>query len=672
MNKLLKILIFIKLIISFMISGCATTSKVQPPPYRTQKPLHKKQIHSPHQTFQEDEALKKAKELLPHESSKALVILNEISMNPTDSDTHFEAMILMGQVLQNKGRRKEALRAYSKLIHSKYDHPQKVLAYYKSAKIMESTGNIKTAIEWAQLGLSQPYISKNDQVFLHRFLYPTYVLAEKYNKALESIDFVIENSQDPETVNTAKEYAANLIRIRLDRKNLKSIVQNKNLSEHHVSALSRLGEVYFYAGLPKKATTYFDKALDLMPSGELRKKIVAMGRLSSIYGNVNRSALGVIVPLSGPQKSIGENIIRGLKIGIQSGFRGYKLIVKDSASNPETAALASDELIKKYKVFGIIGGATSTTAEAIVQVSSRYGVPTLVLTPKPGIVDQYDFTFQNALTLHSAAQKTATAIIKKNQFKKISILKPDDKFGQAYTDAFVKTLEGNNIEVINIQSYSFSERGSLNRAIKNLTHLDPEGERKEEYEEKLNTWKEENKNSRRLNPPAIEELLEPIIDFDALFIADSAKHAALIAASLIYFDIEGISFIGTHLWNSWELIKRAPEQVEGSFFVDSLPPAGQWPNNSCTRKISKSLEGKEPNLFSVLGYDSAKIFRAALKSRPSHRLDLKEALEDLGSIKGCLGNLFIGPTRIVNRSVFHLVVKDKKIIIDPSSTPDPL
>ena len=166
----------------------------------------------------------------------------------------------------------------------------------------------------------------------------------------------------------------------------------------------------------------------------------------------------------------------------------------------------------------------------------------------------------------------------------------------------------------------------------------------------------------------MEELLEPIIDFDAIFIADSAKHAALIAASLVYFDIEGIPLIGTHLWNSWELIKRAPEQVEGSVFVDSLPPAGQWPNNSCTRKLSKSLEGKEPNLFSVLGYDSAKIFRAALRSNPSHRIDLKETLKELESIKGCLGNLSIGSTRIVDRPVFNLIVKDKKIILDPFST----
>ena len=474
------------LVLSGLITtGCATTSETQY--FHQNQNFPKKPVKQipPDQAFQEDEALNEAKELLTQDPSQALLKLNEISKTMTYSSTYFEAMILMGQVLESKGRRKEALRAYNKLIYSRYDHLQKILAYYRAAKIVKSSGKIKGAIQLAQSGLSQPRISKNDQVFLHRFLYPTYVLAQKYNKALKSIDFVVKNSKNPTTVAEAKEYATNLIRIRLDREDLRAIIQDEKLSAYHVTALSRLGEVYFYAGLPKKAIEYFDKALDLMPSGELRKKIIAMGKLSSVYGDVNRSAIGVIVPLSGPRKAIGENIIRGLKIGIQSGFRGYKLIVKDSASDSETASLVTDELIKTHKVFGIIGGATSATAEAIVQVSSRYGVPTLVLTPKPGIVEKYDFTFQNALTLHSAAKKTAEAIVKKNKFKKIAVLKPDDTFGQIYTDVFIQTLFDNNIEVTNIQPYSFSERGSINRAIKNIIHLDPEGERKEEYEEKI-------------------------------------------------------------------------------------------------------------------------------------------------------------------------------------------
>lgn len=608
-----------------------------------------------------------AEKALPNNPDLALAKLNSLALKPSNSKAYFEGMILMGRILEQQSRFDEALKAYGRVINSSYNHPKRVFAFYRTAVLLKNKGNIDRAVFYAKSGLVQPTISISDKLVFYQFAYPLFINQGDYTSALLATDYIYKNTKDKKIKNEVRDVSRNIIQVRLTRQQLQALTNNTSLSEYHGDAYAKLGEIYFYSGDTARATEQFNNALNLLPSGELRQRISEMNRYSSIYKNVDKDAIGVIVPLTGDKKAIGENFIRGLKIGMESGSGNYKLIIKDSQANPDIAAKVTNELIRDHGVFGIIGGATSATAESIVAVSSRFGVPTLVLSPKPGIVESFDFTFQNALTLKYAAKKTAEATLQHPDFQKIAVLTPDDNFGHAYADKFVEVITQSGREVTGIQNYVFSEKQSVNNAIKALVKLDPNGERKAEYEQKLKDWKKENKNSRRLNPPNIEELLKPIIEFDALFIADSAKPATLVAASLPYFDIENVPLIGTNLWNSDELTKRTPELVEGAIFIDSLPPAGQWPNNYCTRTIAKSLGGKEPNLFSVIGYDSAKLFKAALNSSPSNRVLLKEKLETLDKIEGCLGYLTLDSTRIVHLPIFNLIVKDQKIIINSDS-----
>ncbi len=615
-------------------------------------------------TSAEMQIYKSAEQSLPNDPTTALVKLNSIAVKPTYSKTYFEAMILMGRILEQQDRPDEALKAYDRVVSSNYNHAKRVFAFYRMANIFKNKGNFEKAIFYAKSGLSQPTISNQDKLIFYQFSYPLLINNDEHIEALVAMDFIFKNLNDKKVRDEIRDISRNLIQIRLSRQDLQTVINNETLIEYHGDSYARLGEILFYSGDTEEATVQFNNALNLLPSGQLRQRIAELNKYSNVYKNVDKTSIGVIVPLTGDKKSIGENILRGLKIGMESGSGNYKLIIKDSQGLPEVAAQMTNELIRENGVFAIIGGVTTLTADAIVGVASRFGVPTMVLSPKPGIVQSFDFTFQNALTLKYAAQKTAEAVLKNPLIKKIAVLKPDDNFGHAYSDTFIQTITNGGKEITEVASYIFTEKNSLNDAIKKIVKLDPTGDRKDEFNRKMNAWKKDHKNTRRLNPPTVEEILAPIIDFDALFIADSAKPASLVAASLPVFDIEGVPLIGTHLWNSDELIKRAPEQVEGAIFIDSLPPAGQWPNTFCTRSIAKSLGGKEPNLFSVLGYDSAKLIKSALNSSPGNRVALKEKLESLGKVEGCLGDLTLDQTRVVGLAVFNLIVKDQKIVLD--------
>lgn len=653
----LKLVIFC--CVSLNLISCVTSSEFKP------SSLPKQDALTP--TSQETALYKSAEQAMPNNPDLALTRLNTIAQKPSNSMVYFEAMILMGRILEQKNRFDEALRAYDRVLSSSFNHPKRVFAFYRTAVLYKNKGNLEKAVYYAKSGLAQPGISIQDKLIFSQFSYPLFISNEEFINALMAMDYVYKNSNDKNVKKEVREMSKNLIQVRLTRAELQTLIDNPEMVEYHGDAYAKLGEMYFYAGDSENATLQFENALKLLPSGQLRQRIAEMNKYSNIYKNIDRNSIGVVIPMSGDKKSIGENILRGLKIGMESGSGNYKLILKDSQSDPVMAARATEELIRDHGVFGIIGGVTTATADAIVGVSSRFGVPAIVLSPKPGIVESYDFTFQNALTLKYAAMKTAESILKNPKFKKIAVLKPDDNFGNTYADYFVQAITNGGKEITEVRAYVFEDKKSVNDAIKGIVNLDPEGDRKAEYLQKVREWNKNNKNARQLNAPPIEELLKPEIDFDAIFIADSAKPAALVAAALPYFDLENTPLIGTHLWNSDELTKRVPEQVEGAVFLDSLPPGGQWPNNFCTRSIAKSLGGKEPNLFSVLGYDSAKIFKTALNSSPAHRVALKEKMESLGKIDACLGSLTLDQSRVVNLPLFNLIVKDKKIVIDSNT-----
>ena len=652
-----KILIF--LCVSLNLISCVTSSEFKPSSLPKQDAVAA--------TNQETAIYRSAEQAMPNNPDLALSRLNNIALKPTNSMVYFEAMILMGRILEQQNRFDEALRAHERVISSQFNHPKRVFAFYRTAVLYKNKGNIEKAVYYSKSGLAQPGISIQDKLIFLQFAYPLYIANDDFINALMAMDYIYKNSNDKIIKKEVREISKNLVQVRLTRSELETIINNPEMIEYHGDAYAKLGEIYFYAGDSENAALQFENALNLLPSGQLRQRIAEMNKYSAIYKNVDKTSIGVVIPLSGDKKAIGENILRGLKIGMESGSGSYKLIIKDSQSLPEVATQMTDQLIREHGVFGIIGGVTTATADAIVSVSSRFGVPTIVLSPKPGIVESYDFTFQNALTLKYAALQTANAVLKNPKYNKIAVLKPDDNFGNAYADYFIQAITNGGKEITEARAYNFENKRSVNDAIKGIVNLDPEGERKEEYKQKLREWTKNNKNARRLNPPAIEELLTPEVDFDSIFIADSAKPAALVAATLSYFDLENTPLIGTHLWNSDELTKRAPEQVEGAVFLDSLPPSGQWPDNFCTRSIATALGGKEPNLFSVLGYDSAKIFKTALNSSPTHRVSLKEKMESLGKIDACLGSLTLDQSRVVSLPLFNLIVKDKKIVIDRSA-----
>src|SRR5690606_30811177 len=126
---------------------------------------------------------------------------------------------------------------------------------------------------------------------------------------------------------------------------------------------------------------------------------------------------------------------------------------------------------------------------------------------------------------------------------------------------------------------------------------------KVEYRNRVKDWFKKQKQVRtRKSPP--DDLLPPIIDFDAIFIPDSPKAMGQIAPMLAYQGISNTRLLGTNVWNSNELIRRAQKNVDRAIFIDSnLTNDPDFRKTRFFRDFVKAF-GEEPGVFEAQGYEA--------------------------------------------------------------------
>jgi branched-chain amino acid transport system substrate-binding protein len=196
--------------------------------------------------------------------------------------------------------------------------------------------------------------------------------------------------------------------------------------------------------------------------------------------------------------------------------------------------------------------------------------------------------------------------------------------------------------------------------------------------------------------------VEPVVDFDGIFIPDDWKRVSLVGPALAVEDIitnacdprdlerirkttgkkdlKTVTLFGTNLWNSPkgqsglpELVERGGKFVTCSVFVDGFFIDSQRP---ATRKFVQAFRAaykdvsRDPGLLEAIGYDSALMVRQILdKARPASRGAMRDALANLKDFEGATGRTSFNEEREAIKPLFLLSVDSKGVKeITPEAT----
>jgi branched-chain amino acid transport system substrate-binding protein len=444
--------------------------------------------------------------------------------------------------------------------------------------------------------------------------------------------------------------------------------------------------------------------------GELLDKICES--LGKEPGDITDSiAMGCLLPLSGPFAIYGDEVLKGVELGMGLFNKSeiepnIELVIRDTKGNQEDAVAGVEDLADKERVMAIIGPLASAESTAAVKRAQELGVPIVSLTQKQGITREGDMVFRNYLTPSKEVEAVLNKCIKDMGMENFGIFYPDNTYGRFFMNLFWDRVEEMGGSITAVESYKAGETDfadgikkmvglyyprpeSVSRRLETMKILEALEEKEYSHYWEDEPWymivpKEEIKNlfeeeeeimesPVRIAVPEDEaekeeEGPEPIVDFDAVFVPDSSEQVALITPQFPFYNVFNVTFLGTSLWLSDELLDSAGGYVQGAMF-----PVGFFPGNESeivrgfVESYKESFES-EPGALAANGYDIMSFIKDILSENLiSNRIDLQEALLEHGPVKGVTGEISFDEQGEVEKDPVLLTVYGRRFHLLRSS-----
>lgn len=453
-----------------------------------------------------------------------------------------------------------------------------------------------------------------------------------------------------------------VVMTKLNKDQLFELADNSQYGYAQSYANFKLGEQQIQEKNSDYAIRYFEKASSYALSDDVDFKNRAdsiIKELKSIK-TVSPKTIGVVLPLSGKNATVGQRALRAVQLGLGLHLpdSAFKLAIIDSESNPDISRNAVERLVKEDNVIAIIGSLVSKTAFTEATKAQELGVPILGLSQKSGLTEVGPAIFRNSVTSEMLVRKLVKSAMTEKKMRRFAILYPNDSYGVEYANLFWDEVLARGGEVVSVQAYN-PNGSDFNTPIQRLVGTYYVEAREEEYKLRKYEIAQQEKNKKKsIRETSAENILNPIQDFDAIFIPDSSKTLEKISAYLSYEGVKNVTLLGTNLWNTTSIGRRAGHFSNSLMFVDS-PEINE---SSRFYQEYKNIYNEAPSSIEVQAYDSALILRQLIIQGASSRDQIVNRLNELSSFPGSLGQLNMTRSREVYRPINAYIVQEGSIL----------
>ena len=599
------------------------------------------------------------------DAKRALPKLKKIVALHPEAEEAVEARFAMGNLHLQNQQFNEAVADYDSVIKSPVQVGLETEALIRSSRALVKLGRASDAEKMLNQANERSDITDEEKLQISMIRSDVFAAEGRTLDAIESLVKLSNIHPQPTERERYRARAQELVETKVSGEELRTVANEERFGFLRAPAKFRLALLAAEQRDYSQARSLFTDASSLAPGSELADRSNSLINQIDSRNKVDVKTIGVVLPLSGKQAAAGNRALRGIQLGLGIFGRNrsnFRLAVVDSEGNPDTGRRAVERLVNEDNVIAIIGGLLSKTATAEASKAQEIGVPMIVMSQKSGITQSGDFIFRNALTSQMQIKNLVEVAMGKLGMHNFAIMYPNDPYGVEYTNFFWDEVKAHGGNITAAQPYEAKEtdfRGHVQR-LTGTYYLEDRGE---EYRLKLKAFQEKNpKRSVRQSAPSVEEIVSPVIDFDALFIPDSVRAVGQIAPMLAYNDVNNIRLLGTNLWDTPSLISRGQKFVENSVFVDGFLSTDPKFVSSDFFTNFKSTFDDEPGLTELQAYDSALILRQTVAAGETNRIGLQHRLASLQNFQGAIGLMSVNADREFIRPVTTLMVKDAKIV----------
>jgi hypothetical protein len=350
--------------------------------------------------------------------------------------------------------------------------------------------------------------------------------------------------------------------------------------------------------------------------------------------------IGLMVPLTGSNKDLGQSIIKAVRLALKDiNNNSIEIIPKDTASKANKALRSAFEL-KQMGIKVVIG---PVFYESISYLDEINDITFLSLTNKTLDLPK------NVISagINSTSQfNTIKKFIENNKIKRTIFLTPI----QDYEFEVKKGINDSGIKVFKNYDYS-TEPTKLTKQIEEITNYKI---RKQNLEDEILRLKNSNVSNKEKRIKKLEQRYTlGNLNFDALVISDFDESLKSVSTSLLYTDVSPKNkyFITLNQWFDKSLLNEIDIQP---LYYPSINK-----NNFENYKDKFFKEFNEhPSHLSLLSYDLVGlVYYLSLKTNLSN---LNKLFKKKNSFKGKIGIFDIKNNKINHRLNFYKI-EDKKI-----------
>ena len=350
--------------------------------------------------------------------------------------------------------------------------------------------------------------------------------------------------------------------------------------------------------------------------------------------------IGLLVPLSGSNKELGQSIIKAVRLAVKDiNNNSIEIIPKDTASKANKTLKSAFEL-KQLGVKVVIG---PIFYESITYLDEIKDITFLSLTNKTLDLPK------NVISagINSTSQINAIKkFIETNNIKRTIFLTPI----QDYEFEIKKGIKDSRIKIFKEYDYS-TEPTKLTKQIEEITNYQI---RKQNLDDEILRLKKSNQSNKEKKIKKLEQRYTlGGLNFDAVVIADFNESLKSVSTSLLYTDVSPKNkyFITLNQWFNKSLLNEIDIQP---LYYPSINK-----NNFENYKEKFFSEFNEyPSHLSLLSYDLVGlVYYLSLKTNLSN---LNKVFKKKNSFKGKIGIFDIKNNKINHRLNFYKI-EDKKI-----------
>jgi ABC-type branched-subunit amino acid transport system substrate-binding protein len=147
------------------------------------------------------------------------------------------------------------------------------------------------------------------------------------------------------------------------------------------------------------------------------------------------------------------------------------------------------------------------------------------------------------------------------------------------------------------------------------------------------------------------------INFDGLFIPDSALRVSQIVSQLSFYNVRGFQLLGNSGWNVPDTLMNHRDLFEGAIFVDGFSPYGTIPETGEFADQFYVEYTREPDSMDAYAYEAMKLVLTRInKPGGSTREGLRQELAGIKSYPGIRGIITTDSLRIMDSEPFLITV----------------